>query len=371
MNAQYWNTLIAGFPKPHILQTYQWGEVKKGFGWQPHFLELPGNDSDAHDAAAMVLVRQIKFWGLAVPFTIAYVPKGPLFQSLDFENSVPYVLKSLIDFARSQNSIFVKIDPDILIGEGENESDTNESGTAFINRLRQDGWTFSASQIQFRNTVLIDLTDDEELLLARMKQKTRYNIRLAERKGVVVRIGGLTDIDLLYDMYRETASRDGFIIREKAYYSKVWQTYFRASDTPFPDSGNEPFAVPYIASFDGEPIAAIIVFYFAGRAWYLYGMSLNKHRNKMPNYLLQWKAMCHARQLGVKEYDLWGAPDNFNEDDPMWGVYRFKTGFGGKTIRTIGAWDYPVMPIWYRFYTRLIPLVLNLMRRSQERDMNI
>jgi len=123
-----------------------------------------------------------------------------------------------------------------------------------------------------------------------------------------------------------------------------------------------------IAEFDGKPVAAIFVFGFSSKAYYLYGMSSEQHREKMPNYLLQWEAIKLARERGCLEYDLWGAPDDFNESDPLWGVFRFKEGLGGTIIRSIGAWDYPVNPFVYNLYTQVLPKVLNIMRshgRSQ------
>ena len=128
------------------------------------------------------------------------------------------------------------------------------------------------------------------------------------------------------------------------------------------DTGNQPFAEPLIADFEGEPVAAIVVFYFAGRAYYLHGMSLEAHREKMPNYLLQWEAMQRAKTHGCSVYDLWGAPDEFVETDSMWGVFRFKEGLGGTVSRTIGAWDYPASSLWYKIYTKIIPRMLDVMR---------
>jgi lipid II:glycine glycyltransferase (peptidoglycan interpeptide bridge formation enzyme) len=114
---------------------------------------------------------------------------------------------------------------------------------------------------------------------------------------------------------------------------------------------------------DGEAVAALIVFRFCGKAWYLYGMSRSLHREKMPNYLLQWEAMRRAKAAGCTVYDLWGAPEVFNESDPLWGVFRFKLGLGGVVHRTIGAWDLPIRPVLYRLYTHLLPRLLAIMRR--------
>ena len=123
-----------------------------------------------------------------------------------------------------------------------------------------------------------------------------------------------------------------------------------------------PLAEPLIADVNNEPVAAIFVFYFAGCAYYFYGMSRNLHREKMPSYLLQWEAIKRARAKGCTVYDLWGAPDVFDESDSMWGVYRFKEGLGGKVVRTLGAWDFAPSPLWYKMYSEIIPRVLDLMR---------
>ncbi len=196
------------------------------------------------------------------------------------------------------------------------------------------------------------MQEDEEALLARMKAKTRYNIRLAERRGVTVRVGGVEDIDLLYRMYAHTSVRDDFLIRSKDYYTLVWRTFFEAG-----------LAEPLIAEVEGEPVGAVVIFTFGKQSWYIYGMSLDEHREKMFTYRLQWEAMLRAKVKGCTLYDLWGAPDEFDESDPMWGVYRFKDGFGGTVLRTLGAWDYPVRPFIYWLYNRILPKILNWMRR--------
>ena len=126
--------------------------------------------------------------------------------------------------------------------------------------------------------------------------------------------------------------------------------------------GGQPSAIPLIAEVDGEPVAAIILFMFGERAYYVYGMSRDAHREKMPTYLLQWEAIKRAKSAGCDVYDLWGAPDEFNENDSMWGVYRFKEGLGGDVERTLGAWDYAGNKLLYKLYTDVMPRILNLMR---------
>ena len=306
-------------------------------------------------AAALVLKRQILRNGFAARLSILYSPKGPL---LDWTNESlrTRVLNDLQEFARKQGAIFFKMDPDVVLGTGvplAKHDWVDNSGQAVLSELKQRGWGYSQDQIQFKNTILIDLKPSEEEILARMKQKTRYNIRLAEKKGVTLRIGAQDDFGLLYKMYAETSVRDGFVIRDEGYYKSVWKLFM---DT------KEPTCEPLIAEVDGEPVAAIFVFYFAEQAYYVYGMSRNVHREKMPTYLLQWEAMKRARARGCSIYDLWGAPEVFDESDSMWGVYRFKEGLGGTVVRTLGAWDYAPNPLWYRLYSDLIPRVLDVMR---------
>ncbi len=221
------------------------------------------------------------------------------------------------------------------------------------------GWKFSQDQIQFRNTVLIDLPSTEDEMLVRMKQKTRYNIRLAQKKGVMVRVGTVDDLPTMYRMYAETSVRDGFVIREEGYYQAVWQEFMKVSHTT---GTNQPFSEPLIAEVEGDIVGAVSMFYFAGQAIYLFGMSRESHREKMPNYLLQWEAMRRAKALGCSTYNLWGAPDEFNESDGLWKVFRFKEGLGGVVSRTIGAWDFTPNPFLYKMYTEILPRVMDIMR---------
>jgi len=367
-----WNEIICQLPNPHLLQTWEWSQVKAKYGWEPMpFLwesEYAGREPVA---AAMILRRKVLDHGFAARLSILYIPKGPLMDWGD----IPLrkrVLDDLQSFAKRQGAIFLKCDPDVLLGTGipgaETET-TNEHGKLVLSDLTGRGWRYSSDQIQFKNTVEIDLSLSLEELLARMKQKTRYNIRLAERKGINVRVGTLDSLPMLFKMYAETSLRDGFVIRDEGYYRTVWET-FMSGDQSLPSTRRLPipFAEPLIAEANGEPVAAIFVFYFGKRAYYIYGMSREAHREKMPAYLLQWEAMRRAKERGCAVYDLWGAPDEFDESDSMWGVYRFKEGLGGRVVRTIGAWDYAPNSLWYRMYSEIIPRALDIMRwRGKEK----
>lgn len=375
-----WNPIIASLPSPHFLQTFEWGQVKARVGWRPIYAVWTRQSSVIGDqisvtencvAACLILKRSIPIRGLAARLAVLYAPKGPL---LDWTNEPlrQRVLDDLQAFAKQQGAIFLKMDPDILLGTGipgADGSTTDAAGAAIQSELTRRGWVYSSDQIQFRNSVLIDLTPSQDELLARMKQKTRYNIRLAEKKGVTVRVGTMDDLPLLYKMYAETSVRDGFVIRDEDYYMTVWKTFMPAHASkverlqgaiapPF----DLPTCEPLIAEVEGQPVAGLFLFMFAGRAYYVYGMSRELHREKMPTYLLQWEAMKRAKAAGCAVYDLWGAPEIFNESDSLWGVYRFKEGLGGRVVRTLGAWDYAPHPFWYKMYSEILPRVLGVMR---------
>jgi lipid II:glycine glycyltransferase (peptidoglycan interpeptide bridge formation enzyme) len=360
-----WDRIIASLPHPQILQTWEWGIAKSQYGWKPE--QLVWYENDRIIAAALTLKRSLKIPLFPRLINILYIPKGPL---LDWSNHLlrQTILSDLYDYAKINKVLFVKIDPDVAIGKGlparsEPPQSTDE---ALLSDLVQHGWRLSDEQVQFKNTVLIDLSPTEEELLAKMKQKTRYNIRLASRKGLTVRLGTLDDIGLLYQMYAETSIRDGFVIRSKDYYKYIWGSFIRNQHL---DQGisfldhDQPIAEPLIAEADGEPVAAVILFRFARKAWYMYGMSRKAHREKMPNHLLQWEAMRRAKAAGCHTYDLWGAPDSYNQNDPLWGVYQFKEGLGGSIIRYLGAWDLPIDLGYYKIYSSVLPRLLEMMRR--------
>lgn len=383
---QLWNQIISQLPNPHFLQTYEWGQVKAKYGWIPYYAVWDANGEFHVEkditrlssfvlpviAAALILKRQILSHGFAARLSILYAPKGPL---LDWNNESlrTRVLDDLQSFARKQGAIFLKLDPDVVLGRGVPHSEedvTENSGQAVRSDLKRRGWVYSSDQIQFRNTVLVDLIAAEDEIMMRMKPKTRYNVRLAEKRGLAVRAGRVDDLPMLYKLYAETSVRDGFVIRDENYYLGVWKLFMSNLETM--KLSNLPACVPLIAEVDGEPVAAIFLFMFAGRAYYVYGMSLNLHREKMPTYLLQWEAMKRAKANGCSAYDLWGAPENFDESDSMWGVYRFKEGLGGEVVRTLGAYDFAPNKFWYKLYTEVVPRVLDVMRlRGKEKTKQV
>ncbi len=334
-----WNTALLSLPCPHVLQSYEWGEFKARYNWRPRRLLF--EEGGQVRAAASLLQRKFPH----LPLSVMYVPKGPALDYADGE-LLNRVLATLEEVARRQRAIFVKIDPDVEEGAGDE---------GLATRLRSRGWRFSAEQIQFKNTILIGLDQDEEQLLMNMKAKTRYNVRLAGRRGVTVRSGGLDDLPLLYQLYDQTAARDRFIIRPLAYYRDAWGLFMEAD-----------LARLFLAEHEGQVLAGLLLFRFGEKVWYMYGASSDDKRPLMPNYLLQWEALRWAKAQGCGLYDMWGAPDSLAESDPLWGVYRFKAGFGGRFVSHIGAYDYPVWPLLYRLYQVVMPRYLDFLRRRHQ-----
>lgn len=321
LDASQWSSFLAQFPAAHLLQTAEWGELKAAFGWQP--VRIAAKSSGA----------QILFRRLPLGLTIAYIPKGPV------GNDWAEVLSEVDEQCRRRRAVFVKIEPDVW---------ENQPPDANI-RQYLEGWVESAP-VQPRRTVEVSLLGNEEDWLARMKQKTRYNIRLAQRKEVEVEFS--SDVALFHRMMLVTGQRDGFGVHTLAYYQRAYEL--------FAPQGR---CALLIAKYQQKPLGGLMVFAFGKRAWYFYGASTNEERNRMPTYLLQWEAMRWAAAQGCEVYDLWGIPDEdetvlenqFSErEDGLWGVYRFKRGFGGQIRRSAGAWDKIYQPALYWVYQRFI-----------------
>jgi len=330
-----WAARVARAPGAHVLQSWAWGELKAGFGWRAQRLA-------AGPACAQVLYRSLP-GGLGA---IAYVPKGPLID-LSAGDGWQGFLDAVRPLARQQRAVGLKIEPNL------------EDDAALAQQLRAVGFQPSPQPVQPQRTILVDLAAEPEVLLGRMKQKTRYNIRLAGRKGVTVRPGDESDLPAFYRLLETTAARDGFGIHSQAYYEMAHRLFVPAGQGRL-----------LLAEYKGQLLAGLVVLAWGETACYMYGASSSEHRNLMPTYLLQWQAMLWARERGCRYYDLWGVPDEeeatleaeFSQrSGGLWGVYRFKRGFGGRLVRTVGAWDLVYAPLRYRLYT----LAVRWLRRRQ------
>ncbi|MFN8424521.1 MAG: peptidoglycan bridge formation glycyltransferase FemA/FemB family protein [Anaerolineae bacterium] len=286
------------------------GEIKGRWGWTVD--RWSWGEPGAEFAAAQVLRRPIG----RLPLAVAYAPKGPLVaaDADTIADRWSAVLGDLETWARRKRVAVLKIDPDVAAGRAD---------VASIWRGR--GWRPSPQQIQFPNTMRSPLPadDPDERLMAAYKAKTRYNVRLAERRGVVVRAGGSADLGAFYDLYATTAGRQGFAIRARDYYMDVWSTFLGAGA-----------AAVLLAERGGRPLAGAIPIRFGRTAWYLYGASADDDRGDMAPYAAMHACLRWAAEQGCETFDWWGGPTTADPGDPLAGVGRFKEGFGARWRRS-------------------------------------
>jgi lipid II:glycine glycyltransferase (peptidoglycan interpeptide bridge formation enzyme) len=246
------------------------------------------------------------------------------------------IWREIDSVCKKHHAIFCKLEPDTW--DTENWS------------LNTDHWSLSPHNIQPPRTITLDILGSEDDILARMKQKTRYNVRLAEKKGVTVR--AWDDLDGFHQMMQVTGGRDGFGVHSLEYYRRAYALFHPTG-----------MAELLVAEYEGQPLAALMAFARGRRAWYVYGASNDQERNRMPTYLLQWEAIRWAKSHGCTGYDLWGVPDEDeakleaefeSRHDGLWGVYRFKRGFGGKLKRAAQALDRVYNLLLYKLYLRFL-----------------
>lgn len=322
-----WDAFISSSPSGHLLQSWGWGELKAGVGWHPLRLALWDTERQQIVAAAQVLRRTAAH--IPPRFGhLAYIPKGPV---LDWSNpSEPNIASTFFSqvhlYLRKQGALALQVEL------------AHEVNGLKSNKLAQcmHAMHFQPVQaIQPVRTILLDLTPDEDTILANMKEKWRYNIRLAGRKGVRVRLAEtVEDVRNWYSILQTTSIRDGFGIHTFDYYLQVWRIFAPHNQARL-----------FLADYNGQLLAGIFVGLMAKQAIYLYGASSNEHRQLMPNYLLQWEAIRWAKREGATTYDFWGIPETDNENEAMAGVYRFKSGWGGRVVRFLGNYEYIYHPL--------------------------
>ncbi len=331
----------------HFLQTPFWAQFKAAHGWKAYRFnwQATAADGTAFSGSVSLMVRQF-----ARLFSIAYIPLG-----LELPENAPCTVFDaayqdlLASFASAvrpllpKNLFCIRMDPPVEFTELE----AKENWLSSLHRPLKK----SPTDIQPPDTVLLDIRPEPEALLAAMKPKWRYNVKLAEKKGVTVEKCGVdataitAAIDDFYGLFEETASRDGIAVHAKSYYKDILERGAAA------EKAGEPVRVTlYLAKYDGKPIAGIITLFTRTEAVYLYGASSNQHRNVMPAYLLQWTAIQDARAFGAQVYDFYGCPPTDDEHHPMHGLFRFKNGFGGQLTHRAGSIDYPVKKVVYGLY---------------------
>jgi lipid II:glycine glycyltransferase (peptidoglycan interpeptide bridge formation enzyme) len=314
-----WNEFLAIQPDAHILQSGEWGELKSAFGWDAVRIIKDG------------LGAQILFRRLPLGLTFAYIPKGPVGTSS--KDTIVQFWAEVDALCRKKHAVFLKLEQDGW--EGDTASD-----------LSQAAFLASPQHIQPRSTLVVDLRGSEEHVFNCMKPKTRYNIRLAGRKEVVVHCSD--DLNNFYRIISVTSQREEFNVHSLDYYRRAYELFY-------PKGMCELF----VADFQGQTLAAVMAFAYAKTAYYFYGASGDKERNRKPTYPLQWETIRWALAKGCTDYDMWGIPDEAIDveddeadarEDGLWGVYRFKRGFGGSIKRSQPALDRVYNPLLYKLY---------------------
>lgn len=345
-----YTSFVESHPKGHVLQTLEWAKVK-GDNWEHVYVMV--EDQGEIKASMLLLIRKLPIIGK----NMIYSPRGPVCDMHDMA-----VLRFLMDevkkLARQRNAIMLKIDPDIKADDKETVENLKTLG--FVQN--QEALNFEGIQPRF--VFRLDITPSLDELMANFHSKTRYNIRLAEKKGVVVRMGTRKDLPIFHEIMEITGLRDNFVVRPLSYFEKMYDC--------LSDKGYLELA---LAEYQGQVISGIICLFCGDKCWYLYGASSNEHRNVMPNYLLQWEMIKRAKERGCTMYDFRGVSGDINPDNPLYGLYRFKKGFNGEFTEFIGEFDLILNPMWYTIWKKAVPAfrkarrkVVLMIKRSKEAE---
>jgi lipid II:glycine glycyltransferase (peptidoglycan interpeptide bridge formation enzyme) len=330
-----WNTLAAREPYFSLLQSWEWGDFKEESGWKPFRVAV--QDKGSLIAGAQMLIKSAPL-GIA---SMAYVPRGPIGDWMN-ESASALLLDELRRIARHHRAVFLRIEPSL----------PDDSSCAPI--LQRHGFRSSPYTNQPRATIMVNLSQGMDALMAQFHQKTRYNIRYSAKQGVTMRIGGEDDLPMFHRLMTITGSRGAFTVRSLDYYLDEWKTFSKTGQMKL-----------FIAEYEGKPIAVNMSAVFGRCAAYLHGGSSGEHANLQPNYLIMWEAMQWAHSQGCESFDLWGIPDEVGvsvyqasgelpiseRTDGLWGVYRFKRGFSKDVLLFASAHDHAFSNFLYALAT--------------------
>lgn len=325
---QLWNDFMASSPYSNISQSHEWGELGSFLNQDP--LRF-GVLDDQGQLVAAVLIFVTTAPVIHQPYF--YAPRGPVVADPD-SPALSILLNFVRTEARKRGAFMLKLEPGVPEGDSK-----------WLSTLARYGFQATPHTVNVRHEWVLDISPDEKTILAGMKEKWRYNIRLAGRKGVTIRRSeSKEDIATFYEIYKTTSSRDNFSIHSDIrYYEKIIELY-----------QSDDRAALFIAEFEGEPLAALFALRLGEWCWYMYGASSNSKREKMPNHLLQWTAMQWAKSHGCKFYNFRGIPEILSEDQEMYGIYLYKRGFGGQPWMWLQVHDLPYKPLVYLLYRRLL-----------------
>lgn len=340
-----YHAFIAANPTGDVLQTAAWARLKALSGWRAHY--LLAEDDGRPAAACLALERPLP----KIPATILYCPRGPV---MDWTNptALPAITNALRSLGRQRRAVLVKADPAVPEGEGAAAEALQRQG---FRPVESGGF----GGVQPRCVMKLDLSAGLDAVFAGFKPKWRYNVRVAEKKGVTARLAEPQEIDTFYDILLETARRDHFLVRGREYFHAMMD-----------ELGRDGLISLFLTEYEGKAIAGALLYVMGQQAWYTYGASSNEHRNVMPNHLMQWAMMQHAAERGCRIYDFRGVSCNEEaaEGDHLQGLNRFKAGFGAQFIRYIGEFDLPLRQPLYFGWTRLAPAALRLLKRRAAQE---
>src|SRR3989344_5468242 len=299
----------------HVIQSWEWGEFRKKMGIDVVRLgEYSGNK--------LTSAYQLTFH--PVPFfkniTIGYFPKGPM--------PTKSMVNALVDLGAQKKAAFIKIEPNII----------NDKSQVISDKLKKIGLISAKKSLFTKYNFLVDLTQSEENLLANMHPKTRYNIKLAQKKGVNV-YDSIADSDFktYLKLYFETTRRQKYFGHSPQYHQKIWETLKPTK-----------MARVLIAQYQKKPLVAWMLLNFADTLYYPYGGSSLEHKEVMASNLIAWEAIRLGKRLNFTTFDMWGAlPPDADNTNPWYGFHRFKEGYGGKHVEYIGTYDLVLRPHLY------------------------
>lgn len=315
-----------------FLQSWGWGEFQEILGFKVLRLAVEQDGKIA-------LLAQIFQMPLPFQKSYLYIPYGPIFFNAgDLEKakqSLKALLSELRKIAKTSNSIFLKIE---------------EDKTKFDISFSEFGFIKSDKDVQARETLILDISKPEEELLKNMKQKTRYNIKVAQKNGV--ELGEFTDkkeaFEVFYGLISKTAQRQGYRLHSKKHYEKMLDLFFDGKK-----SDGENFQKIFFVKYKDKILAIALINFFGKRATYLHGGSSDEFKNLMAPHLLHWEIIKKTRELGFSEYDFWGivTGKTSKKMSEKWsGFSRFKIGFSGDVVEYKGAYDFMYSKLWYNIY---------------------
>ena len=306
-------------------QSLEWAKVKSF--WKNEIV-VSEDDNGNITGSLSILIRKMPIFGY-----LMYASRGPICGTHD-EEALKQLTEGAKQLAKKYKAMVLKIEPDIKSDDKEFREIDEKLGY----KIKDDAKNFR-EEIQPRYVFRLDIkgkTEDE--VFKNFHSKTRYNIRLATKKGVTVKEGNKEDLKDFHRIMVETGARDGFIIRPLEYFEKMYD-----------ELAPEHMKV-LMAYYEGKPISGVIPIIYGNKTWYLYGASSNEYRNVMPNYLLQWEMIKMAIAKNQDMFDLRGVSGVVDENHPQYGLYRFKKGFGAEFTEFIGEIYIPFKPFKYKLY---------------------